>query len=157
MKRVKQSKAAATKKAKASTPYSEMSLSDAEATVQAGVSAALAQPPTLTPNQSRAQVMSPRGQTPPVEHDDTDVKKDIHKLKKRLKFLEHKFDKGHSLAEYVTPNEVVNMADRASEKTNCFQTLAGLTVSEVQACQDCFAELLALSFGQNMATLYKVN
>ena len=155
MKRVKQTKAQASKKAKATQQYAEMSLSDAENVVQAGVSAALALAPSQTPTSSQVQA-SPRGQTPTVEHDDAEMKKEIHKLKKRLKFLEHKFDKGHALAEYVTPNETVNMADKVNEKTHHFQSLAGLTVAEVQACQDCFSEPIALNFGQNLATLYKV-
>lgn len=157
MKRTTKAKAAPVKKQK-QVPFEDLSLSDAEGAVKTCIAETLEQSEPYEPESPAMDPFPLRGQTSARELDDNgqNSKEDIEKLTKRLRLLEHKFKKGHALSEFVVPNEVVAMADKVSEKTQRFQTLAGLTVAEVVACQDVFAELLALNFGQNLATLYRV-
>ena len=132
------------KKSKVVPKYEEMSLSDAESTVVAGISAALAVPVAAESSASAKQspeveetgeeqeevTASPKEmaklakrlkaleekeneEAVPVEKPVPSIPlEDYMKLRKRVKLLEGKFKRAHSLSEYVTPLEVVDVAGK---------------------------------------------
>ena len=137
MKRVNKVKQEKVKKSKITPKYEDMSLSDDESTVVAGISAALAVPvPQQNPAPAEIPVEDEEAQNEETESPEemamldqrlkvleskegekavpvpTIPMEDYMKLRKRVKLLEGKFKRAHSLSEYVTPLEVVDVAGK---------------------------------------------